>query len=156
MAQLNILLGRISELGRGVTVIANGATDSHSTLHAIHADHLGTPRVIIDSEGKPLGPGHSTTTRSARTLLSAPAIPSTCVSRASTTQRQKERAKSVRGLLKVIKRGGPMSEGFLPVWLAENLFREQCANGDQGACVVYCKFNSEECEEAARKECPDA
>ena len=27
-------------------------TDGHNTLHAIHADHLGTPRVITDGEGK--------------------------------------------------------------------------------------------------------
>lgn len=66
---------------------------------------------------------------------------------------QKERAASLRALLKVIKRGGTMADGFLPMWLTETLFREQCINGDQGACVIYCKLNPEECEEAA-KSCP--
>ena len=37
----------------GLPVAVIDPTQGHSTLRAIHADHLGTPRVITDGEGKP-------------------------------------------------------------------------------------------------------
>lgn len=68
---------------------------------------------------------------------------------------QKERAVTLRGLLKVIKRGGTMADGFLPLWFTNAILREQCINGDRFACATYCNVNADECEEAAKNDpCP--
>lgn len=68
---------------------------------------------------------------------------------------QKERAVTLRGLLKVIKRGGTMADGFLPLWFTNTILREQCINGDRFACATYCNVNADECEEAAKNDpCP--
>jgi RHS repeat-associated protein len=68
---------------------------------------------------------------------------------------QKDRAMKLRGLLKVIKRGGTMADGFLPLWFTETILREQCISGDRFACSTYCNVNADECEEAAKHDpCP--
>ncbi|ATE70800.1 RHS repeat-associated core domain-containing protein [Lysobacter capsici] len=48
---------------------------------------------------------------------------------------------NLRALLKVIRRGGTMSEGGLPLLMLNRLWREQCEAGDDNACSFYCEYN---------------
>ncbi len=61
---------------------------------------------------------------------------------------QKGRYNSLRGLLKVIKRGGSMAEGILPMFLLEQMLIGSCNKGDDMACEQYCMIRSDECKKA--------
>jgi len=55
--------------------------------------------------------------------------------------RQAERIKKLRGLLKVIKRGGTMELLISP----DDLLKAACNTGDQLSCDAYCSFNPDDC-----------
>lgn len=57
---------------------------------------------------------------------------------------QKKRASALRGLLKVIKRGGRSS--IVPPGLIEGVLSEACGQGDLLACQTLCTLDPERCE----------
>ena len=60
-----------------------------------------------------------------------------------------EHINKLRGLLKVIKRGGTFKSGvLLPLLMTEQLLLKNCENGDSLSCEAYCKINPDECNEA--------
>jgi RHS repeat-associated protein len=56
--------------------------------------------------------------------------------------RNMKRAAKLRGLLKIIKRGGSMGFGLFPL---QDYLKYLCQHGDTNACIGYCKLYPEDC-----------